>query len=495
MITLRKTLLSAFAQLAFAGVLVSHISAASAQSDPAPWEAFDYPEINNFEMPALEIFELENGIRFYLVEDRELPLIDLTVLVRTGGIQVADDQVGLQNLVGSVMRSGGSLNYPDDELNRMLENRAAEIETEIGFSSGSANMNVLADDFEELLPVFLDVLVNPAFPEERLQLAITQQRSSIARRNDDQGSVANREFQRLIYGEQSKYARRIENATLNNITRQAVVDFHRQAFVSRNMMVGVTGDFNVADMRQLLTEAFAAVPSGDQTVLEFPPIDYAFNSGIFLADKPDVNQSYVLLGHIGGMRDSPDYAAIQVMNRVLSGGFSSRLMQVVRSELGLAYSVFGSYGSGLYFPGTFSAGVMTQSESTAAAIDAIVTQIRRIQDEPISDEELNSTKDQFLNTLVFQYPGISSVLRERMNNDYAGLPADTFEQLVAQIQQVTAADVQSVAQRYLRPDTLQILVVGNAAELGDQLQRFGEVQAIDISIDNQISEPAPAGNR
>ena len=166
MMTLRKTLFSAFAKLAAAGVLLVSVasSVASAQSDPAPWEAFDYPEINNFEMPALEIFELENGIRFYLVEDRELPLIDLTVLVRTGGIQVPDDQVGLQNLVGSVMRSGGSLNYPDDELNRMLENRAAEIETEIGFSSGSANMNVLADDFAELLPVFLDVLVNPAFP-------------------------------------------------------------------------------------------------------------------------------------------------------------------------------------------------------------------------------------------------------------------------------------------------------------------------------------------
>ncbi|MDP3516416.1 MAG: pitrilysin family protein [Pseudohongiella sp.] len=461
---------------------LASIAVAHAQSAPNPWEAFEYPEINNFDMPALEIFELENGIRFYLVEDRELPLIDLTVLVRTGGILVPDDKVGLQNLTGAVMRSGGSVNYPDNELNRMLENRAAEIETEIGFSSGSARMNVLADDFEALLPVFLDVLVNPAFPEERLQLAITQQRSSIARRNDDQGSVANREFQRLIYGQQSKYARRIENATLSNITQQDVLDFHKQAFVSRNMMVGVTGDFDVAEMRALLSDAFAVVPSGDESLLEFPPVDYSFDSGIFLVDKPDVNQSYVLLGHIGGMRDSPDYAALQVMNRVLSGGFSSRLMQVVRSELGLAYSVFGSYGSGLYFPGTFSAGVMTQSDSTAAAIEAIVAQIRRLQDEPISDAELRDTKDQFLNTLVFQYPGISAVLRERMNNDYAGLPPDTFEQLVAQIQQVTVADVQSVAQRYLRPDTLRILVVGNAAELGDQLERFGNVQPVDISI-------------
>lgn len=447
-----------------------------------PWETFDYPEINNFEMPELEIFELENGIRFYLVEDRELPLIDLTVLVRTGGIQVPDSQVGLQNLVGSVMRSGGSVNYPDDVLNEMLENRAAEMETEIGFSSGSARMNVLADDFAELLPVFVDLLVNPAFPEERLELAKTQQRSSIARRNDDQGAVANREFQRLVYGENSKYARRIEYATLDNISRDDVVAFHQQAFVSRNMMIGVTGDFDREHMRQLLTDAFSAIPSGDQSLLEFPEIDYVFESGIYFVDKPDVNQSYVLLGHIGGLRDNPDYAALQVMNRVLSGGFSSRLMQVVRSELGLAYSVFGNYGSGLYFPGTFTAGVMTQSNSTSAAIDAIIAQIRRLQEEPITEEELNSTRDQSLNTLVFQYPSISSVLRERMNNDYAGLPPDTFEQLVAQIQQVTVADVQAVAQRYLQPDQLKILVVGNARETGDQLERFGPVQMLDISI-------------
>lgn len=463
-------------------VVCSHTLPVSAQSADRPWESLSYPPLNSFEMPELDIFELDNGIRVYMVQDTELPLIDLTVLVRTGGIQVPDDKVGLQNLTGAVMRSGGSLNYPDSVLNEMLEDRAAEMETDIGFSSGSARMNVLADDFQPLLPVFVDLLVNPAFPAERLDLAKTQQRSSIARRNDDQAAVANREFQRLVYGEGSKYARRIEYATLDNITRDDVVAFHRQAFVSRNLMIGVTGDFDPAQMRQWLTEAFAAVPSGERNQLDFPPVDYAFEPGVFFVDKPDVNQSYVLLGHIGGLRDNPDYAALQVMNRVLSGGFSSRLMQVVRSELGLAYSVFGNYGSGLYFPGSFSAGVMTQSESTADAIDAIVAQIRRLQDEPITEIELNQTRDQFLNTLVFQYPGVSAVLRERMDNDYAGLPADTFEQLVAQIQHVTIDDVQRVARRYLRPDALKILVVGNAQELGDQLRRFGDVHTIDISI-------------
>ncbi|WP_237133062.1 M16 family metallopeptidase [Pseudohongiella sp. O18] len=446
------------------------------------WESFDYPELNSFDMPELEIFEIDNGVRFYLVQDAELPLIDVTVLIRAGGVNIPDDKVGLNSLVGTVMRSGGTNEYPGDALNELLENRAAIIETQFGFTSGSATMNVLSEDFERLLPVFMDVLRQPAFPEPRIELAKTQQASLIARRNDEQGSVANREFQRIIYGEDSRYSRRVEYATLDNITREDMIDFHAQAVVGSNLMVGVTGNFDMEEMKTLLEQAFGDLPAGEQNELKFPEVDYEFEPGIYFVDKPDVNQSYILMGHIGGMRDNPDYAALQVMNRVLSGGFSSRLMQVVRSEMGLAYSVFGSYGSGVYFPGTFSAGVMTQSETTSEAINAIIAQIERIQQEPISEEELDQTKEQFLNTLVFQYPSISSVLRERMSNDYAGLPPDTFERLVEEVRQVTVADVQSVAQRYLRPDSLRILVVGNQAELGDQLQQYGDVQPIDITI-------------
>lgn len=447
-----------------------------------PWDAFKYPPINSFEMPELEIFELSNGIRFYLVQDSELPLINLTVLIRSGGIMVPDDKVGLHSVVGTVMRSGGSQQYPGDALNELLEDQAAIIETGFGFTSGTASMNVLSDDFAELLPVFVDVLTRPLFPEDRLQLALTQQRSSIARRNDDQAGVAGREFQRVIYGQGSPYSRRVEYATLNNISRQDLIDFHSQAVMGENLMIGVSGDFELDAMKAMLREAFADIPAGQQIELEFPSVDYTFEPGVYFVDKSDVNQSYVLLGHIGGMRDNPDYAALQVMNRVLSGGFSSRLMQVVRSELGLAYSVSGSYGSGVYFPGTFTAAVMTQSATTAQAIEAIIGQIERLQDEPVTEQELAQTKDQFLNTLVFQYPSVSSVLQERMNNDYAGLPVDTFERLVDEIRQVTVEDVQDVARRYLRPDAVRIMVVGNSTELGDQLESFGQVQTIDITI-------------
>jgi zinc protease len=463
------------------------------------WDEIEYPPLNSFEKPDIEIFELDNGITFYLVEDDELPLINLRVLVRTGGVLVPNEKAGLNSITGTVMRTGGTTSIPGDDLNELLEDRAARMETGVGLSSGSATMNVLRDDFDDLLPVFIDLLKNPAFPENRINLAKTQQKTSISRRNDDTFPVGIREFQKLIYGSESVYARNTEYETVDNITRDDIVDFHSKSFVGRNMMVGLVGDFDTEEIRQKLTDAFQEIPAGEELTLEFPEIDYDFEHTINFVDKRDVNQSFVMMGHIGGLRDNPDYAKIQVMNRVLSDGFSGRLMRVVRSQMGLAYSVFGEYGSGNFFPGMFYAGVRTASESTAEAINAVLDQIRRLQDEPVSEQELNDTIDRFLNSLVFEYDSRASVLNERMSFDYAGLDPDAFDRLVEEIQSVTVEDVQEVAQRYLRPDALQILVVGNGAEIGDQLDEFGDVNEIDITIpqpgddENDVVGDAEAG--
>lgn len=467
-------------------VLFAGLHPADAQSR---WDEIEYPEINNFEMPDIEIFELDNGIKFYLVEDHELPLINVSVRVRTGSFLDPADKVGLSTLTGTVMRTGGSEMYPGDELNELLENRAARMETGIGLSSGSASMNVLKEDFEELLPVFIDLIRNPLFPEEKIELAKTQAKSAISRRNDDQGSVANREFRKLIYGDESVYARHTEYETVDNITRKDMINLHEKSFVGENLIIGVLGDFNTGQMKEMLRSLFSQLPAGERTQLAFPDVEYEFNSSINFVDKQDVNQSYVLLGHIGGMRDNPDYAKLQVMNQVLSGGFSSRLFRVVRSDMGLAYSVFGSFGSGTFYPGMFTAGVMTRSETTAEAIDAIIEQVERLQNEPVTEEELKQTKDQFLNSLVFRYDSRSKILNERLGNDYAGLPEDTFDRLVEEIREVTPDDIVNVAQHYLQPDAVQILVVGNSNEIGDQLNRFGDVTEIDITI------PEPADDR
>ncbi len=447
-----------------------------------PHENLDFPELNDFQKPEVESFTTDNGITFYLVEDKELPLINVNARVRTGEVLVPNDKAGLASITGTVMRSGGTETYPADSLNTLLENRAASIETSISFTSGNASMGVLKEDFDDLLPIFIDVLTNPAFPEEKIELAKTQSKSGISRRNDNVQQVGIREFQRLIYGENSPYGRNIEYATINNISREDLVNFHNKHYSAENMMVGIVGDFDSKEMKQKLKDAFGTLPAGDKTNLEFPEINYQPTSSINFAEKSDVNQSFVMMGHMGGLRDNPDYAKVQVMNRVLSGGFSGRLMQVVRSDLGLAYSVFGQYGMNSFYPGIFYAGVQTKSSTTAEAIDAIIEQIERIRNEPISQEELQDTKDQILNSSVFEYDSYEEVLSQQMSYAYRGLPEDAFEQYIEGVKETTIEDVQAVAQEYLDPENLQILVVGNREEIGDQLEKYGTVNEVDISI-------------
>lgn len=456
--------------------------AQGAQETAAVYKNIDFPELNEFQKPKVETFTTSNGIKFFLVEDKELPLIDVNVNVRTGGVLVPNDKAGLASITGTVIRSGGTKNISSDSLNSLLENNAASMETGIGFTSGGASMNVLKEDFDRMLPVFIDLLTNPALPKEKIELAKKQQKSAISRRNDNAQQIAYRVFDQLIYGENSVYGRTTEYETINNITREDVVNFHKKHFVGENMMVGIVGDFDTAAMKEKLKKQFGEIEAGSQTDLKFPDVNYQPKSTINFVEKANIEQSIVLMGHIGGMRDNPDYAELQVMNKVLSGGFSGRILQVIRTELGLAYSPGGQFGMNSFYPGQFYVQVRTKPSTTAEVIDAVKKELKRLQNEPITQEELQNTKDQILNSAVFQYDSYEQVLGQQMSYAYRGLPTDAFNQYIQGVKNTTIQDVQNVAQEYLNPDSLQILVVGNKEEIGNQLEKYGKVNTIDISI-------------
>lgn len=447
-----------------------------------------YPKLNEFTKSDVETITLDNGITFFLLEDKELPLIRVNVTVRTGSLIEPLEKTGLAAMTGRVMREGGSLNYPSDELNTLLEDKAAYMSTFIGMNSGGASMNLLKENFDELLPVFIDLIQNPAFPQDKIDLAKTQSRSNISRRNDDQQSIASREFFKLLYGEDTPYTSQTEYATLDAITKEDLVAFHKNAFVGNNMTIGVIGDFNTRDMKRKLKEAFGSIEAGSETMLVYPEVTYQYPSTVNLIDKPDVNQSFIFLGHIGGLRENPDYAALQLMNEILSGGFSGRLLQSVRSDLGLAYSVFGSYTSNIYYPGIFYTGVMTKSSTSSEAIDAMLVEVEKLQNEAVSSDELEEAKERMLNSLIFRYDSKNKILNERINYEYNNLPADFFDQYVEELKVVSSDDIQRVAKKYIKPDQVQILVVGNASEIGTQLDKYGTVNIIDITIPQPISK-------
>ncbi len=440
-----------------------------------------FPELNPIPVPEVHTFE-HNGITFYLVEDPEVPLININTIIKAGSWMQPQDKIGLASITGEVMRSGGTVNFPADELNEFLESRAAVMETSFSLTSGNARMNVLTEDFDEVLPVFIELLTQPAFPEEKLDLAKTQRRSGISRRNDSPSGIAQREFRNLIYGRQTVYSTTLEYDHINNIELEDLQNFHRNAINANNLIVGISGDFKVDEIRPVLEEAFGQIEQDEPNEFDFPAIDYSYESTINFIHRGDMNQSIIRMGHIGGYRDNPDYAALQVMNQVLSGGFSGRLMQEVRTRLGLAYSVGGNYGSNVLYRGQFFAGLSTAGETTAEAIEATMGEIRRLQEEKVSQEELDDTRERFLNSLVFRNSSRASALNEQMNNAYLGLPFDAFEQYVEEVRKVTPEDIYRVANEYLRPDALHILVVGNPDLVGDQLDQFGDVREIDISI-------------
>jgi zinc protease len=454
---------------------------------PAMAAARHYTELKFQPLPEIQVpeykrFVLDNGMVVYLMEDRELPLVEGTALFHTGGRLEPAEQVGLAGLVGTVMRIGGTQQYSADELNQLLEQRAAAVETQIEESSGSASFSTLSEDLEMVFGLFASVLREPVFAQDKLDLAKTQVRGGIARRNDNPNGIASREFQKLVYGNHSPYARTVEYATVDNISRADLIGFYRRYFHPNNMILGIVGDFDSKAMRSLIQKKFGDWKPSGMSLPQLPSVSQSKQGGVFLVNQPQLTQSYVQIGHLGGRLDSPDYAALDVLNGVLNG-FGGRLFNSVRSSQGLAYSVYGTWSPRYDYPGVFVTGGQTRSETTVSFIQALRSEIERLKAEPVTSAELAFAKDSVLNSFVFNFEDPSQVLSRLMRYEYYGYPPDFLFRYQRGVEATTAADVQRVAKTYLKPENLVTLVVGNAAAIQPPLTKLAtEVTSIDITI-------------
>ncbi|MDJ0702028.1 MAG: pitrilysin family protein, partial [Leptolyngbyaceae cyanobacterium MO_188.B28] len=247
----------------------------------------EFPPLAEIQFPDYERYELDNGIVVYLMEDHELPLVNGSATFRTGNRLDPSDKVGLSSIMGDTLRMGGTETYPPAVLNQRLEQRAASVETGVGIASGSASFNALTEDLDEVFALFSDVIRYPAFDPAQVDLVKTQYQGSIARRNDSPDDIASREFRKLIYGGDSPYARTIEYANLNNISREDLLAFYRASFQPNNMILGIVGDFDSATMKARVEKYFGdwKVDKNRQITTELPDVSQA-NTGIFFIDQP-----------------------------------------------------------------------------------------------------------------------------------------------------------------------------------------------------------------
>ena len=446
------------------------------------YKKIKYPKLPAFTVPTPENFTLPNGMKVFLLEDHELPLISVNARIATGSNYEPADKVGLAGIFGQVLREGGTTTRSGDELNEFLEARAASVETGMGGDFGTASMNCLKEDFDDVLGVFVDVLRNPAFIEDKLDLAKVGANTNISRRNDDIAGITGREFSALIYGSDSPLSRNEEYATIAAIGRDDLVAWHSTYYHPNNMLLGVVGDFDAAEMRKALEAAFSGWERGPDVKLPEVAYNKTMKPGVYYIEKADVTQANIRLGHLGINTKNPDYFAVQVMNEVFGGGFAARLFSNVRSKKGLAYNVGGGIRSSYLREGIFQVALSTKSTTMAEAVEALQEEITDIIENPPSDAEMELAKSAILQSSVFNYTSRAGILNQQLTYEYYGLPSDWLEQYPKMIEKVSRAEVARVAKEYIHPDQLVLMVVGNEGDFDRPVSSFGEVTTLDITI-------------
>jgi zinc protease len=456
---------------------------AQASSQPA-WQQITIPKLPAFNPPEPKRFALPNGMVVFLQEDHELPTIDGTARVRGGERLVPANKTGLIDIYGDVWRTGGTKTQTGDQLDDFLEQRAAKVESGGEIDSTSLSFSCLKEDFDGVFRVFEDVLRNPEFRAEKIEIAQKGMYDGISRRNDDPSQIAGREAEKLVFGAHNPYAREPEYRTVAAVTRQDLIEWHGKYVHPNNIILGLVGDFDSAKMEARLREAFASWakgPAADDPEIKPDPA----KPGYYEVDKTDVNQSNIQMIGVGITRKNPDYFAVSVFNEAFGGGFSSRLFGDIRTTKGLAYAVGGGVGAGWDHPGMLRLTVSTKSSTTIESVQALDEELAELPKRPIDDVEIKRAKDSILNSFVFRFDSPDKVLQEKIAYEFYGYPLDFLENFQKGIERVTKEDVARVAAKYLHRDQMAVLVVGHVSEFDKPLSSLGTVNKLDITI------PAP----
>jgi zinc protease len=450
-----------------------------------------FPPLPPLKIPEPESFTLPNGMKVFLLEDHELPLVSGIALIRTGNLFDPADKHGVAEITGEVLRSGGTKTKTGDQIDVDLENVAASIESQIVENYGSLSFSCLKENTDAVLALVEDLMANPEFREDKVDLSKTQLRSSISRRNDDANEILSREFDRIVYGPNTPYGWIVNYADVDNIQRKDLQDFYRRYYFPANVMMAIHGDFSSSELKEKLTRIFGGWTVQQPAVPPFPKVEEKPRPGIFLATKSDVTQTFSEMGHLGGEVRDKDYPAVEVAANILGGGFSSRLFQRIRTKEGYAYNIGASWGAQYDHRGTFAISGSTQSAHTVDSIKAAREELERVCTSEVTDAELKTAKDTILNGFVFNFDRPSKTLNRLLTYEYFGYPKDFVFQYQKAIEAVTKADVLRAAKEHFKPGDLTVVAVGNPKDFGTPLTTLGEkVENIDLTIPEPKKEAA-----
>jgi zinc protease len=423
--------------------------------------------------------ELPNGITVYIAEDRSLPLISGVAYFRANALYDPADKVGLAELTATMLREGGAGDLSPTDMDTTLETLAASIEASADLNLASVGFSSLTETIDDVLPLWVDTVMQPQFDERRLEVERGGLLEGIRRENDDPSAIASREFFfRLAEGHPSGYYATEE--TITAITRDDLIAFHNTYYQPEGMTVAITGDFETQEMLAKLEAVLGSWEGQPVTYPEIPELNLNPAHKVYLAPK-ELEQSVIFIGQPSVFTYSPEYNELAVANDILGGGgFSSRLFLEVRTKRGLAYSTGSGITGGYTFPGNFYATASTRADKTAEALGLLISEVKRFQENGVTDAELERSRDSIVNSSLFRFTNVAAITQRAARVQLLGLEPGYYERFLERVQTISAAEVQAAAQKELRPDDFVIMVVGDPAKFDAPLDQFGEVVTIEL---------------
>jgi predicted Zn-dependent peptidase len=385
------------------------------------------------------------------------------------------------------MMSEGTKTRDGEALSSALQLLGTNISVTVGAEGGSISFLATSSKFAPTLDVLADMLVNSTFPADALERLRANRLVALTQAKAQPGSIANRVYPRLLYGEAHPYGQFVTEESYKAITRDDVVAFEKAYFQPGRALVTVVGDVSAATVKGTVDKGLAAwAKGGTRPAFTYPAVPAPKTTTIFLVDKPGAAQSTFAIGNPGPPRSTPDFYALSVMNTILGGMFQSRLNANIREEKGYSYGVNSSfaYGKG---PGAFRAGGDIVSAKSDAALVEFMKELRGIVGaRPITDEELTTAKDSLIQRLPGQFASVQGINGAVTTIWTQGLPDDYYQQYSQKIAAITAADVVRVAKQYIDLDHLAIVIVGDKATIEGPLKATGIAPIVAVDIEGKI---------
>ena len=438
-------------------------------------------------LPPIQHFTLSNGLQVTLMEKHQLPLVQMELQVMGGSAMDPADMPGLASMTASMMEEGAgtrnSLEFAD-----AIDYLGANISVFAGQHTSTVSLHTALSKLDSALALFADVAQRPMFPAAELERLRKERLTTLIQWHDEPRSIASVQFNRTLFGTQHPYGiptigteKSISSMSVNDLN-----SFHKKYFGSNNARLIVVGDVSKKQILQKLEDAFGKWKSAQKSDKKWPEIEQVKEKRIYLVDKPGAAQSEIRIGRIGVQRLTEDYFPLLVMNTILGGSFSSRLNQNLREEHGYTYGA----GSSFDFrplPGPFSARAAVQTNVTDKALAEFMKELTNILT-PVSDDEMVRAK----NYLALGYPdnfqSVAQVAAQLADLSVYNLPDSYFNSYIQKILAVTKEDVNRVARKYIDPETMAIIVVGDRSQIEQGISTLNIAPISNFSVDDVLGK-------